>query len=301
MSLPSPSHAVVGCSDMQASVEFLRHFGFGEPSASILPPAASLALYGLETATGEATMKMPAADLGYLRLVETPNSKHTFDNLDNRAFAIDLFTTDLDRSVTQAGDHGYHTSAVATHQFGPISIREVEIKGPDDLIVTLLESAARKPTLLDREPDRLHSEIHALVWSVKDIDRLLPFWIEAVGHQILTDAVFDSPDMGAVLGVPDRRIEARLAVFADADALPIRLELIEFLGEPAADHPTFPLAAGLHGPAFEVEDLDVACSRLEGAELGKIVEVDTPLHPRARAVTAAAPGNLRFEIWDRRA
>ena len=303
--LPSPSHAVVGCSSLGASVEFLRLFGFGEPTTSTLPAEAARALYGLESSTEEAILKVPGASLGYVRLAGTPNPKRSFDNLDNRPFAIDLFTTDLDRSLALAGQNGFHSSPVATHQFGPISIREVEIKGPDDLIVTLLESAARRPTILDSEPDRLHSEIHALVWSVKEIDKLLPFWIEQVGLETLTDAVFDSPEMGAVLGVPDRRIKARLAVFADSEAQPIRLELIEFLGEPAADHPNFPLAAGLYAPAFElafevpfeVDSLEAVCEQLEGAELSDIIELDTPIHPRARAVTGVAPGGLRFEIW----
>jgi catechol 2,3-dioxygenase-like lactoylglutathione lyase family enzyme len=295
--LPSPDHAVIGVSDPDQSVDFLHLLGFEEVSSGELPREAAAALYGLEEAVRETVLRVPGARRGYLRLVATPNPTRQVAPLDNRAFAIDLFSTDITKSLEVVGDGGFHGSPIATHQFGPISIKEVEVTGPDDIVVTLLESDARRPTILDREPDRLHSEVHAWVWSVKRIDGLLPFWLERAAQEKLTDAVLETPGLGAVLGVPEREIKARLVVLGDVDANPIRLEMIEFLGEPAVDHPSFPLAAGLHAPAFRVEDLDSACRSLEGAQLGQIVALDTPLHRRARAVTGVAPGNLRFELW----
>ena len=295
--LPSPSHAVIGCSDVQETAAFFRLYGFQGTATGILPQEAAAVLYGLNQEAEEMLLHVPGADLGYLRLVSTPNAERHFAALDNRAFAIDLFTTDITESIAISDAAGFDSSPVATHHFGPLTIQEVEIKGPDHVVLTLLATPTRRPSILDTEPDRLHSEVHALVWSAKDLDRLLPFWVEQAGHQKLTDAVFDSPEMGAVLGVPDRQIQARLAVFADEEARPIRLELIEFVGEPAADHPNFPLAAGLHAPALQVANLEKTCKQLQGAELGEVVSLDTPLHPNARAVTAQAPGNLRFELW----
>jgi catechol 2,3-dioxygenase-like lactoylglutathione lyase family enzyme len=296
--LPSPDHAVIGVSDPDQSVDFLHLLGFEEVRSGELPREAAATLYGLEEAIRETVLRVPGARRGYLRLVATPNPARLVAPLDNRAFAIDLFSTDIARSLEVVEEAGFHGSPIATHQFGPISIREVEVKGPDDIVVTLLETEARRPTILDREPDRLHSEVHAWVWSVKDIDGLLPFWLDRAAQQKLTDAVLETPGLGAVLGVPDREIKARLVVLGDADAHPIRLEMIEFLGEPAVDHPSFPLVAGLHAPAFRVGDLDSVCRSLEGALFGQIVALDTPLHGRARAVSAVAPGDLRFELWE---
>jgi catechol 2,3-dioxygenase-like lactoylglutathione lyase family enzyme len=296
--LPSPDHAVIGVSDPDRSVDFLRLLGFAEVASGELDGEAAAGLYGLEESAHETVLQVPGARRGYLRLVTTPNPPRQALPLDSRAFAIDLFSSDIEESLRVAEEAGLHASPIVTHQFGPISIREVEVRGPDGIVVTLLESEARRPTILDREPDRLHSEVHAWVWSVKGIDRLLPFWLERAGQEKLTDAVLETPDLGALLGVPDREIKARLVVLGDADAHPIRLEMIEFLGEPAVDQPSFPLAAGLHAPAFRVEDLDGACRKLEGAQFGPIVALDTAVHKEARAVSAVAPGDLRFELWE---
>ena len=295
--LKSPSHVVVGSSDLAASIEFLRLFDCEQVLRSTLPAAAASVLYGLDGPAEEVVMATPGAALGRTRLVSTPLPARSFAPLDSRAFAIDYFTTDLNRSLAIAGEAGHHTSPIATHQFGPMTLREVEVRGPDDLIVTLLESPLRRPSVLDTEPERLHSEVHAFVWSVKGIDDLLPFWVECAGMETITDAVFKSPDMGTVLGVPDRDIEARLAVFCDTEQNPVRLELIEFVGEPAETHGHFPLHAGLHAPAFLVESLDEQAELLKGLEATEPVEIDTPVHPQAEAVSALAPGGLRFEIW----
>ncbi len=296
--LSSPSHAVVGATDLASSIAFLEIFGFEENGRGVLPSAASAALYGLDGAADEVQLGIPGAERGWIRLVGTTRPQRHFEPLDNRAFAVDLFSTNLERSIALAEEAGHRASPIATHQFGPISIREVEIAGPDHLIVTLLEQGVgRRPSVLDADSNRLHSELHAFVWSVKNTDDLLPFWQQKAGLETLTDAAFDSPDIGAVLGVPDREIKLRLVVLADDQSSPARLELIEFIGESAADHPNFPLCGGLHAPAFTVANLDDARSRLEGAEWSAVVELDSSLHPETRAVSSVAPGNLRFELW----
>lgn len=295
--LPSPSHVVVGATDLDSTTAFLGLFGCERRRSAPLPAAAASALYGLDAASEEVVLTTPGAARGWIRLVATPLACRSFAPLDSRPFAIDFFTTDLDASVAQATAAGYHASPVATHQFGPLTIREVEIRGPDELIVTLLETPARRPSILDAEPERLYSEVHAFVWSAEDLDALLPFWIDGLGMEKITDASFASPDMGKVLGVPDRSIEARLAVFCDEAANPVRLELIEFLGEDAASHPSLPLHGGLHAPAFTVDDWSAAVDALAEATLGPPVEVDTAVHRGARGVSAVAPGGLRFELW----
>ena len=304
--LKSPSHAVVGCSDLGRTEEFLALFGLERTAAAELPAAAAGALYGLEAAAREVLLATPGAELGWLRLVATPHPERRVAPLDSRPFAIDFYTTDIERSVAAASQAGAHTSPIVTHQFGPLSIREVEVRGPDHLIVTLLGLDVRRPSLLDREPDRLHSELHSFVWSVEDIDRLLPFWSGQAGLETTTDATFESAELGVLLGVEGpgraRPVKARLVVLADTEAQPARLEMIEFLaarrpGEEAAGYLTLPLAAGLHAPAFTVPDLEAAMAPLAGARFGDVVEVDSAVHPGGRGVTAVAPGDLRFELW----
>jgi hypothetical protein len=296
--LPSPTDVVVGASDMEAASEFLVHFGFEKGQAGTLPADAASALYGVDAPVRELVMAAPGAPRGRVRLVSTPNPARSYAPFDARPFAIDLFTSDTVRSVELAVAAGYHASPITDHHFGPVTIREVEITGPDGLVVTLLEpSAGRRPCILDDDPDRLHSEVHAFVWSDTDLDQHIGYWTDR-GLQTLMDVVMDTPGLGALVGAPDEDVKLRLTVFADTpDARPIRVEYVEFIGKPSQPQPTLPLAAGLHAPAFELDDLDAALPKLAPAEVGEIIAVDTPVHPRMRAATAVTPGGHRFEVW----
>ncbi|MEX1310978.1 MAG: VOC family protein [Candidatus Sulfomarinibacteraceae bacterium] len=296
--LPSPVDVVVGASDMEAATRFLIHFGFEMGVAGTLPAEAARALYGIDAPVDELVMAAPGAPRGRVRLVSTPNPARTYAPFDARPFAIDLFTADMDRSVAEARKAGYHTSPVTDHRFGPVTIREVEIIGPDRVVMTLLEpSAGRRPCILDDDPGRLHSEVHAFVWSDTDLDRHIGYWTDR-GLQTLMDVVMETPGLGALVGAPDEDVKLRLTVFADQpEARPIRVEYVEFIGKPSQPQPTLPLAAGLHAPAFELEDLDAVLEELAPAEIGEVVAVDTPVHPGMRAATAVTPGGHRFEVW----
>jgi len=298
--LPSPIDVVVGASDMEAAAEFLMLFGFEKGPSGPLPAEAAKALYDIDGPVEELVMVVPGAPRGRVRLVASPNAARRYAPFDARPFAIDLFTNDIDRSVAMAVEAGCHTSPITDHHFGPLTIREVEITGPDSLVVTLLEpSAGRRPCVLDDDPDRLHSEVHAFVWSDTNLDQHTGYWTDR-GLQSLMDVVMDTPGLGALVGAPDEDVKLRLTVFADEpDARPIRVEFVEFLGMPSTPQPTLPLAAGLHAPSFEVDDLEAVVPGLAPAEIGEIVAVDTPVHPGMRAATAVTPGGHRFEVWGR--
>ncbi len=297
--LPSPIDVVVGASDMEAAARFLELFGFEMGPTAELPANAAKALYGIEDPVQELVMVVPGAARGRVRLVSTPNPARSFARFDARPFAIDLFSTDMEKSVALANAGGYHSSPVTIHRFGPVTIHEVEITGPDKVIVTLLQpSAGRRPTVLDDDPDRLHSEVHAFVWSDTDLDKHIGYFTDR-GLQTLMDAVLETPGLGALVGAPEEDIKMRLTVFADEEALPIRVEFVEFLGRASTPQPSLPLAAGLHAPAFEFDDLDAVIDGLAPAAIGEIVAVDTAVHPKMRAATAVTPGGQRFEVWGR--
>lgn len=295
--LPSPQDVVVGSSDLDATAAFLAVFGFESIGAGTLPSEAARALYRLEGATEERLLAAPGTDLGRVRCVATPNPPRRHAPFDARPFAIDLFCTDIEESVRLATAAGHHASPITDHRFGPVLIREVEITGPDAVVVTLLQpSAGRRSSILDHEPERLHSEVHAFVWSSTGLDDRLEYWKQR-GLALLTDAVLDTPGMGALVGVPDEDVRMRLTVLADDEGRPIRLEYVDFLGKPGSAGPSLPLAAGLHAPAFTVASLDEAVAALAPAEVGEIIAVDTALHPSARATSAVTPGGERFELW----
>lgn len=298
--LPSPRDVVVGATDPGRMVGFLELFGFGRVAEAPLPAAAAAALYGLEGPAAEILLTVPGADRGRVRVVATPHPCRSFAPFDPRPFAIDLFATDIEASVELARRNRFHASPVTTHRFGPAVIHEVEIHGPDGLVVTLLQpNLGRRSSILDRDPGRLHSEVHAFVWSESELDRLLGFWQEH-GLAKLTDAVLDTPGLGALVGVPDEEVSMRLTVLADAEARPIRVEFVDFIGRSGSRWPSLPLAGGLHAPAFEVDEIAAAAAALAPAAVGPGIEVDNAVHPEARAATVVTPGGQLVEIWGRR-
>jgi hypothetical protein len=295
--LPSPRDIVVGASDLERTSSFLRLFGFEIQGSATLDPEAARALYGLDGPIDEQLLAVPGTELGRIRLVATPHPARSYAPFDARPFALDLYSSNIEASVDLAAINDCHTSPITDHTFGPVVIREVEIIGPDNLIVTILEpNMGRRSSILDSDPNRLHSEVHAFVWSDTGLDDILPYWEER-SHQKLIDAVLDTPGLGALVGMPDEDVKMRLVVYADDEARPIRVEFVEFIGKPSTPQPSLPLAAGLHAPAFEFDDLESATAAVGPAEIGEVVAVDTPLHPGVQAATAVTPGGHRFEIW----
>ncbi len=95
-----------------------------------------------------------------------------------------------------------------------------------------------------------------------------------------------------LMALPRPDLPVRFTLMCDGDSNPARFELLQFVDDPGEQQPTLPLAAGLHAPGFAVADLDRAIAGLAEAELGTVVEVGDE-----RAVTALAPGGVRFELW----
>jgi catechol 2,3-dioxygenase-like lactoylglutathione lyase family enzyme len=297
--LRNPSRAVIGSSDLEASARFLAVFDLEVEARGEMPPAASEALYGLPGGAGEWILSAPGAATGGVRLVRTPHPARPAGTFDTRAFALDFYTRDITRSLARAREAGYAAGDVAEHRFGPAIVREAEVHGPDGITVTLLGLDTRRPSRLDREPERLHSEVHSFVWSVTDTDRVAAFWEREAGLRRVTDARFGGTTLSRALGLPEREIAARFLVLTDADDHPIRVQLIEFLvDETIRAIASLPLAAGPFGLAFDVPSLEGAVESLPGARFGAPVAVGSGPGAKGRAVAGAAPGELRFELWE---
>lgn len=298
MTLRSPRHAVVGASDLGAMIAFLERLGFERAGTGRLPADAAAALYGLDGEAAEAELRMPGAEQGGIRLVATPHAAGEHHVFARGPHAIDLYTSDMKRSLATAAEAGARCGEAASYRVGPLELIEAKAVGPDGFAVVFLQVARRRPSLLDREPGRLHSEVHSLVFTVESISEALPFWKERAGLQVFLDATIVEPAVCAFMGLPRRDVPIRLAMLADADSRPARLELLEFPKDPGPQIPSSPLHAGLHAAAFEVASVDAARERLGEAAFGPVVTVDTPLHARSRAATALAPGGVRFELWE---
>ncbi|MEM7483476.1 MAG: hypothetical protein AAF481_20140 [Acidobacteriota bacterium] len=290
-SLASPSYVVIGASDLAKSARFLGYFGFMSASSSTLSAAAATALYGLDQPVEVQELDVPGARQGRVRLVATPHPPRSAGPYDARPVAIDLYTRDIHRSLEIAEAAGAELGELVEYDLGPLEIKEVEVIGPDHLVVVFLQVNKLRPSVLDHDHDRLHSEVHSIVMSVRDAEAALPFWTGPSGLTTLIDAKIEGPIISRLMGLPRPNVPVRFILLCDEASNPARLELLEFFEDPGDELPNWPLAAGLQGPGFDVADLDRAQAVLTGADFGAVTLVEA-----GRAVSAVAPGGVRFEL-----
>ncbi len=291
--LSSPSHVVIGSADLARTERFLCQFGFEAEPEETLPAPAAAALYGLESATPMRTLRAPGSNRGWILLVATPHAARPGGPYDARPVAIDLYTRDIHRSLEIAHHAGAEIGELVEYDLGPLEIKEVEVVGPDHLVVVFLQVSKARPSVLDRDPDRLHSEVHSVVLAVRSADAALPFWKEAAKLQTLIDSKIEGPIISRLMGLPRENVPVRFILLCDEASNPARLELLEFFEDPGGELSTWPLAAGLHTPAFTVGDLDRAMTALAAADYGEVAHTGS-----GRAVSGVAAGGVRFELWE---
>jgi catechol 2,3-dioxygenase-like lactoylglutathione lyase family enzyme len=287
-----PTHAVIGTPDLDRAAAFLSAFGF-EPSARRpVAPDAAQALYGLDGATAEVALSTPGAERGGVRLVRTPHRAADRGPFAPGGHAIDLYARDIDRSAAVAAAAGGRCGPIGRYRMGPLAIDELQATGPDHLVVVTIAVDRRRPSVLDVDASRLHSELHAAVWTTVDIDAVLPFWREQVGLQVLLDVTTDEPAVSRFMELPRPDTRLRLTVLADATGGAPRVEFISFPDDPGAAQPLWPLRAGLHALGVEVDDLEAAMARLPGARWRTAVT----LPGGTRAAAGEAPGGVALEL-----
>lgn len=293
MKLDSPREVVIGASDLEATVGFFRALGFEGGEPELLPAPAARALYGLEEATPQARLRVPGADAGRLRIVATPHAPTASGPYDHVPHALDIYTTDMAASLERARRAGARTGPPFSYRAGPLDVVEGKARGPDDLPVIFLWLSRRRPSLLDREPSRLHSEAHAFVRAVASVDRALAFWRDRAGLAVMMDATLRDPSVTGVMGLPRGDAPVRVCIVADAETRPVRFELIEFPEDPGSPVPSRPLRAGLHAPAFAVPSIEEARRQWPEVEMGERATV-----AGRPAVAAFAPDGTPFELWE---
>ncbi|MGE0453135.1 MAG: VOC family protein [Vicinamibacteria bacterium] len=295
----SPSHVVIGATDVARMCAFLERMGLEPAGAGRLDAAAARDLYGIEAPLEERVLCARGAREGRVVVVSTPHAAPSVGPFDRGAHAIDFYTTDIRRSLALAREAGAETHDFAEYAVGPLTIREGKAVGPDALYVVFIEVGRRRPSVLDADAARLHSEIHSAVWVVESVDAALPFWRDALGLKLLLDATVREPGVAKFMGLPRPDTPLRLAVLADGAQRPIRYELIEFPEDSGGVRPGFPLRAGLHAVAFEVASLAQAMAALPAARFGPIARLASQARPTTRAVVSGeGPGGVRLELWE---
>ena len=296
--LSSPSHIVIGHNRVDEHVEFFGAFGFEVVARGTLDAATAAALYDLDQEVDEVHIAVPGAERGWIRLVETPHPSVERSAFEPKPLAVDLYTRELEKSIEIGKSLGGKPHELVEYDVGPLSIREVEIEGPGNLVLVLLQVSQRRSSVLDLDESRLHSEVHSVVWAVPDAESAITEMRDRGGLTVLSDAEIRGDTISRLMNLPKPEVPVRFVLLCDEDITPTRLEFIEFFEdhEPAGD-PWLPLRPGLLGPCFSVDDLDAAMAALSGCTFRAPVTVENACHRQARAVSGEGPGGFLFELW----
>lgn len=264
--LSSPDHVTVGASDPVRTGSFLQRLGFERMGGQQVSATDAAALYGLDDAVVEEWYAAGASQWGQIVVVNSPVGPHQRSTFDRGAHALDLYTRDMDASIAAVTAAGGSCGPVGQYQAGPLEITEVKAEGPDGLSIVFIATGQRRPSVLDDQPERLHSEVHSIVWVVDDLAAARKMWENEAGLAALVDLELADPAVATFMGLADPRTRLRLVMECDAEMHPARLELLHF---PDHDGPTpalRPLAAGSFFLGFMVADIDAAQDALRSVD-----------------------------------
>lgn len=296
--LRAPTEIVIATSDLEAALRHLDVVDLVERSRQVVPADVAQALYGVDTTVTEVVVgprNRPEVDRGLIRLVTGAAPAFTPHPHLPGPMAVDVYTGDIEATRKRAAEAGVATGAQGRLEAGPLVMHQCEIVAPDGWRLVVVEANHRRPSLLDADEDRLHSEVHSLLWTVSSLEGAsAPFL--AGGLEQVHVFPFDDPELARILGIEEDEASLRMNLLADDQSAPVRLELVEFVSpRPVrrADAPTardVTLPSGVHGPLFDVDDIE---GTLDSLGIDRAPLVPTEAGRRAVVVTGGVRVHLR--------
>ncbi|MBO9523430.1 MAG: hypothetical protein J7518_18020 [Nocardioidaceae bacterium] len=307
MSLLSyPTSALVGATDLGRMATFLSALGMQARRVVELPASAAGALYGLDGPARLLELVTPGSDRT-VRVVETPYDAEPFAPLRGGPYALDFFSSDVELTMAMMTAAGAHNVT----GFVPCGLEpsmhpdaadwgkryECLFQGPDELTLYITDverSPNRYHSVLDADPDRVHSELIEICWVVDDLARERAFWTEEVGVSMDFHGYAENEAMVALMYHPEPTLLECINV-VDA-GLNTKVEFMGYPDQEIAMAPSWPLRGGLFGSVYWADDLDKVIEALPSARFGEAVRYDDPRDGWVRAVSATSPTGTRFEV-----
>ena len=296
--LMSPDHALIGSADPERQAAFWVAMGF-EVTERTTVDVALARLYGVAEGSQQISLAVPGTSAGGLRIVATAQPEVAMGPWDRGPFAVDLYTRDMDRSLDAAVAAGATHRGRMVYEFGTMRLEEGKTTGPDGVRLVFIANSTRRPSVLDHDESRLHSEVHSIVNIVDSVDTFSKGWCGGAGLTVLGDAVISSPGLADLMELP-KIVSARMGLYCDAAVTPIRYEALEFVGLDATDTSAlvaqWPLRPGVPFGVFVVDDFDGSLFALDtnGFEMEGDITVDG-----RRIVMGVDPCGIRFEVRSR--
>jgi hypothetical protein len=285
LTLGSPTHVVIGATDLDASIDWWAGLGFGITTENTLDSEVADALFGLAGEVEQIELCVDEAPGGAIWLVQTPQVRRSKGTYDPGLNAVGLYTTDMEASLALAEDLGALRGGRSEYDQSGVAVEERSVVGPDGSIVVFVALGDRHPSVLDIHPEWLHSEIHSIISTVGAVDSSNRFWSEQMGLTIAADD-FDI-GLDALARLP-QALRTRRSSFCDEFINPIRYEFLEFsdvYNGATKDGPgasssvgmvsTWPLPPAVPLACFSVVDVAASAALMfrAGATFGDIVEL----------------------------
>jgi hypothetical protein len=256
--MSAPVEVVVGATDLDATTRFLATFDLEVVAEGTVAVTDADSGDGQAGSTSWRRLGVPGADRGTIRLVATDLPGGPRPAIAAGPLAVDLYTRDLDASLARLADAGIDRGHLGTLDLGPLVMRQCEVIAPDGWRIVLVEANHRRPTTLDDDPDRLHSEVHSVLWTVPSIEEATPALVDLGLTQAHVFPI-QHPELARIIDLPAPDTTLVMNLLVDGDQAPIRVELCEFPEHPpaAGDIPHHgdgsPLASGVHALALSTD------------------------------------------------
>ena len=300
--LRSPDHVLIGSNDPETQATFWTAMGFEVVSRTTL--CGDLArVYGTAEGSREITLAVPGASAGGIRLVAVEQEQVAMGSWEHGPVAVDLYTRDMDRALALAVSAGATHKGRMVYEFSTMRLEEGKTTGPDGVRLVFISNSTRRPSVLDSDAARLHSEVHSIVNIVASVDTFSAGWANGAGLTVLGYAVIASPGLADLMELP-KVVSARMGLFCDAAITPIRYEALEFVGLDASDPsvlvPQWPLRPGQPLGVFVVEVVDFNDALFALDSYGFTMEGDVTLTASGtRVAMGVDPCGIRFELRSR--
>ncbi len=247
--MTAPTDVVVGATDMAATAAMLTALDLELLDHGDVEGGLAARAYGLPEGTSWQRFGVPGRAAGGVRIVHTPHAGIARPAVAAGPLAVDVYTRDIDASLARVRSAGLDHGPVGTLDLGPLVMRQSVVWAPDGWRLVLVEANRRRPTVLDDDPDRLHSEVHSVLWTVPSIEETTA---ELEERGLAQAHVFpiEHPELARIIDLPTPDTTLVMNLLVDEVEAPIRVELCAFPGHPAAPAPSPGLRGGVHALAF---------------------------------------------------
>ena len=252
------------------------------------------------------TLGNPGADRGTLHLVRFdalgPEVRPVAPSWDpGGLFDANARVLDIDAVTTDLTALGWQPITPPTRfVFGPFTVREVLMRGPDGVVLAFVE---REAPPLDGWPGlRVASRLFNSTQIVRDLDAALAFYTDVLGFGTYLEHEGPSPPPGAnVLGLDAetaQRVVRRVRIVHPEAENDGSVELIEFVDYPGANHSARAVVPnrGLLALRFPCADVAGLAAHLD--EAGHAPTVGPMEVGGVLTLAVSAPDGARLEFYE---